>query len=244
MTSRRSLCASAVMAGVVTLSAQTPRPTFEVASVRKHDSTQPLSLPGSFPNVRRGGVFSPTNITVSKLVLFAYDLMEFQMVGGPDWIGEDLFAINARAGGEAPTEQIRLMVRSLLEDRFRLVARMEQREMKFLALRFARSDRSLGPYLQRLPDDCNAASAREAATKLPRRNDSTRGGANVTGRCSQINLANVAAREMGTPVLDQTGLTGKWNLDLSFAPGARATDVNANLASFPVALEEQLGLKR
>lgn len=93
----------------------------------------------------KGGVVNVTKITVLSAVVYAYDLKHYQVVGGPDWIRNDRFTISARAGRSVPDAQIKLMLQSLLEDRFKLVTHAEQRDMPFRALVVARADGRLGP---------------------------------------------------------------------------------------------------
>jgi Protein of unknown function (DUF3738) len=85
---------SLVVVGMaVTVSAQTPKPTFEVASVKKQPAFIPPSMtPDSSVAFRR------LNATLASLVRFGYNVRDFQLIGGPDWIRKDLFEINARSG--------------------------------------------------------------------------------------------------------------------------------------------------
>ena len=103
------------------------RPRFEVASVKRTES-RTLSvapIPRAFP----GGRFNADFTTVAGLIWFAYNVRSDLIVGGPDWAREDTFQINAKAATDAPLDQIRLMVQSLLEDRFKLVTHVESREI-------------------------------------------------------------------------------------------------------------------
>ncbi|HET9192419.1 MAG TPA: TIGR03435 family protein [Vicinamibacterales bacterium] len=124
------------------VAAQQPKPRFEVASVTPAESLKPLRAP--VPRVQPGGRFSAGLATVEALMSFAYDLKPYRIAGGPDWVRRDRFEVSAKAETDAPADQIRLMVQSLLEDRFNLVTHIEQREMPFQALVRARSDGSLG----------------------------------------------------------------------------------------------------
>ena len=69
-----------------------------------------------------GGRLTATNITAAALVRFAYDLPDFQIVGGPAWLNTDRFDVVAKAEGDPPLAQKRIMLRGLLADRFKLVA--------------------------------------------------------------------------------------------------------------------------
>jgi hypothetical protein len=73
------------------------------------------------------GRFSATNVTVGRLIEVAYDLKDFQLSGGPGWIGSDRFDINATAAAQVSTDGLTLMLQSLLADRFNLVAHKETR---------------------------------------------------------------------------------------------------------------------
>ena len=78
----------------------------------------------------------------------AYQLQEYQIVGGPNWINDDRFDVNAKAAGDTPPLQILAMSQTLLADRFKLVVHRETRQLPIYALVIARSDRRLGPRLQ------------------------------------------------------------------------------------------------
>src|SRR5688500_11456973 len=161
-----------VAVGVTTLSAQapvpaSPRPTFDVASIKRNLSDAFAGGQG----VRPGGIYSSPNRPLLRLIQFAYDLRESQIIGGPDWIREDRFDVTARTTPDAPIDQVRLMVQSLLEDRFKLRVRHEKREMPFFELRLARADGRVGPNFH----DCSNAndtagiSSREKPFMMPRR---------------------------------------------------------------------------
>src|SRR5687768_2078612 len=93
------------------------RPVFEVASVKKRIGPGPASVVLG-QDVARGR-FDRT-ITAAGLILYAYDLRDYQLIGGPDWMRTDRFDVAATAGRDVPAAELRLMVQSLLADRFRL----------------------------------------------------------------------------------------------------------------------------
>src|SRR5687767_1436464 len=83
------------------IAAQQPRPRFEVASVRPQlDPTIRLGPDGPtfMVRFRPGGLFNPTHATVENLLIFAYDLKPHRYTGGPEWMRQDKFQINATAG--------------------------------------------------------------------------------------------------------------------------------------------------
>ena len=234
----------------VTLSAQTPKPTFEVASVKKLDQLVTSMVFGFGPPIR-GGTLRLTNSTVAALIKYAYGLRDFQVVGGPDWINKDLFEVQSKATGEPPPTEIRLMLQSLLEDRFGLVMHKEQRDMRFFAMVPSRSDGRLGPYLHRGPDAPTQPCDRKQIDELEKARPAPLRGmamASIGLGCGSLpSFAEMVSPHMGLPVLDRTGLTGRWSATLYFAPDPATTrpdvPLDPNLASFPTALQEQLGLK-
>ena len=130
-------------------------PTFDVTSVRPNDSA---GRRGAFSTPGR---FTATGITVQRLIRLAYDIHESQIINGPEWFGSNGFDINATMPAEAAPERRRLMMQTLLRDRFKLAFHAERRELPIYALILARSDGRLGPGLTRTPD--GACLPRDAA---------------------------------------------------------------------------------
>jgi uncharacterized protein (TIGR03435 family) len=198
-----------------------------------------------------GGVFNPTHASVQSLLTFAYDLKPYQIVGGPDWMRRDLFHIDARAGFDAPADQIKQMVQALLEVRFKLITHKEQREMSYFALVVARSDGRLGPYLREVPDDCTPAVAAEARKQFPPRPRVD--GPLMNFQCVTLStvvdgMSISATSASSLPIVDETRLRGKFVAEMrasSMVPGniEPVGSGDPNLPSFTTALEEQLGLK-
>jgi uncharacterized protein (TIGR03435 family) len=225
------------------LGAQSNSPRFEVASVKPAPPPQPVG-PGLI--VRRPsppGSFNRT-ATVASLIQLAYELqVEQQVVGGPQWLRDDRFEIAARAGREAPFAEMRLMVRSLLAERFKLVAHSEQREMPTYALVLARSDKRLGPGLKKSDDEC------KSLVEQPR--NAPPGAVRATGCGSMTTFVNTgAAPHMAAPVIDATGLVGsfEWSFFYDaqgsvFSRGVSPDATDPSAPQYPTALQEQLGLK-
>jgi uncharacterized protein (TIGR03435 family) len=171
------------------------------------------------------------------------------IVGGPDWVRQDLFEINAKASYDAAIDQIKLMLRSLLADRFTLTTRMEEREMQVLALVRARPDGPLGPNLTRI-DECSPAAVNELRRKFPEKYPTPMGGGMISG-CSSNGLGTFAillSTDRDIPVIDATGLTDSfyYTIRSQFSPAAAffgIANTDPNLPALSTALEEQLGLK-
>jgi uncharacterized protein (TIGR03435 family) len=242
-------------------------PTFEVASVRLNRDGNGLIAVGFEP----GGRFRATNTPLRLLIRLAYQVQDFQIVGGPGWIDSERFDIVAKAEGVPPLPQIRLMLRSLLEDRFKLVARSETRELPIYALVIARADGKTRPELRPSGAECAPLTLWPGAPPPP---PPPAGPANpgrgaprcpsmfVPGRTSaravtMAQLATTLSQFVSRFVIDRTGLSGNFDFDLQWtpdqlplgppggavpgAPGPPPVDLNG--PSIFTALQEQLGLK-
>jgi uncharacterized protein (TIGR03435 family) len=214
------------------IGAQEPKPAFEVASVKPSQSTRS----DWNQNVQPGGRFVATNAPLVNLIPYAYAVPDYRLEHVPSWVRNERFDVAAKAEQEVSIAQIQLMLRTLLEDRFRLVIRRETRDMPVNTLVLARSDGRVGPNLVRVsgPDDCKDATTN--------RRDAPPG-AMTTGGCGPIaGLAGLAGRHTATVVIDGTGLTGTFKFTMYYAPDLSATG-DVTLPSFVTALNEQLGLR-
>ena len=194
------------------------RLTFEVASIKRNVSGDP----GASIRVQPGGQMTVTNNSLYNLIRNAYGTQRYEMVPGPklpSWIDSDRWDILAKPPAGAPEvqEQMQLRLRSLLEDRFKLVARREMREMPIYELVVARSDGQLGPQIKRSGDECAAQGrAREAGVAPPPMPPGgfcgTRTG-NGTVSMKGVPLSNFVRNLGGMTgrfVIDKTGLTGPY----------------------------------
>ena len=208
----------------------TPRLTFEVASIKRNVS------PG-FSSIRvQPGQMVVTNRTLYSLMREAYLMHFFQMVPGPkvpSWIDSDGWDILAKVPADAPLvqEAMQFRLRSLLEDRFKLVTRREMREMPIYELVVARADGQLGPQIKRSGDECAAQGrARQAGTTPPpmppggfcgTRLGGTVGTPSGTLSMKGVELSNfvrLLGELTGRLVIDKTGLSGPYDLDLRGCP--------------------------
>src|SRR5262245_2731905 len=121
-------------------------PTFEVVSVKPNDGA---GRRGAFATPGR---FTATGATVLTLIRLAYDIHASQIVNGPEWLGSSGFEINATMPTDVSPDRRRLMMQTLLRDRFKLTFHADRRDMPIYALILARSDGRLGPGLTRTPD--------------------------------------------------------------------------------------------
>jgi uncharacterized protein (TIGR03435 family) len=134
------------------LFAQSPAdPSFEVASVKSNRTDAPPTTlfplgPGD-AYAANGGRFRATNQPLIAYLRFAYRLGTGDLLGLPSWVYNERFDIEARANGEPPKDQMRLMMRSVLRDRFKLAVHTEQRTQAVFDLQLATPGRT-GPQLR------------------------------------------------------------------------------------------------
>jgi uncharacterized protein (TIGR03435 family) len=234
--------------------AQGPMPAFDVASV-KPAVGDPRVPTNTFV---AGGRYVASYATLRSIIALAYQpLFGRQITGGPAWIDSEMFEIQGKAEGNPPVEMLRLMLRALLADRFKLRAHTEQRDTSVYALVVARADRRPGPQLKPGSIDCSAR--RDDAPppdEMPRPASPECGffmrvtnyvgvGLQFVESAKGITMQQLAsqltgANAVGRVVVDRTGLTGSYDVDLTFA-GTPSAALNA--PSVFAAVEEQLGLK-
>jgi uncharacterized protein (TIGR03435 family) len=250
-----------------TLSGQPP-PAFEVASVKPiaHDSDvlQHRGFGCMFTSRGRVSCIGWTRYLIAE----AYDLpvarLEQEVIGGPGWIVQDLFEIQAILPTDdqeqVTTDRFLMMLRSLLAERFQLVVHRERKEIPGYALAIARNDGKLGSNLQPTPKACAdwIDGRRQGEPPLVFGNLPCGRGemrANVW-RQSRVPLSQLVTQLSGRverPVEDRTGLTGLYAFDLRWAAPVPASPLNDGApsaaapddlpASIFTALQEQLGLK-
>jgi uncharacterized protein (TIGR03435 family) len=198
----------------------------------------------------------------------------FQVIGGPSWITSDRFDINAKAASGVPPAQMNLMLRSLLADRFKLVVRTEQRDLPIYTLVQAREDGKPGPNLKPAAVDCGAGgrglpgprgAVPGPGAPAPGAPGSLGGGCRMMigpGRLMAAGqrieqLARMLSTQLGRPVIDKTGLSGAYDIELSFMPevgrggpigppppGAPPLPpIDPDAPTLVTAIQEQLGLR-
>ena len=211
---------------------------FEVATIKLSNPDQP----GKLFTVRGRNVMT-INTTLSDLIVFAYDLHQKQLAGAPDWAGSQKFDVTGQpeSPGVPSITQLRGMIRLLLTERFKLAFHRDKREMPVYAI-------IVGPNGHKLTKNDNNPNG------LP--NLLFRGLGNLP--VSNATIAEFAgvmqSAVMDRPVVDKTGLTGRWDFAIRWTPdesqfgglGVRVPpptdDPNAPPGIF-TAFTDQLGLK-
>jgi uncharacterized protein (TIGR03435 family) len=272
---------------------------FEVASVRENkaggNSSSNFDLDGdgnlywvmnrNDKTAPEGSLFRATNQTLMRYIIFAYKLngteelaVRFKFWAGlgldvPAWVTDTHYDIEARAAAGATKDQMRLMMQSLLAERFKLAVRKETRQAPVFAMTLEKSG-ALGPQLRRhpatdtcamtvFPDAAGAGADAEKIQTLPiacgmiaRLPPSVPGRHRIGGRnVTLAMLAESLPAQTGLvvfprPVIDRTGLIGMFDFSLEWAEdttGDMVVGPNAQgeVSGPPIAqaLRQQLGLK-
>ena len=201
-------------------------PEFEVASVKPSQS-------GKETIQTSPGTLTMRNVTLISCLTWAYGVQRYQIVNtgaGLGWVGSARYDIVAKTQVPAPGDQMKLMLQALLADRFHLAIRRENRSISIFALVAAKG----GPKFHESEGD-----GKMELKPLP---------AGVVARFATMeDLANLLAGRLETPVVDQTGLKGRYDftIDVSSFVGdpAKPGPVQDMAAVLVTALQEQLGLR-
>jgi uncharacterized protein (TIGR03435 family) len=212
---------------------------FEVATVKPH----PVG-PNDYMSSIDGGhgeTYEAKNVPVKSLVVAAFEVPADQVSGGPPWADKDKFDVSAKlseADWGAIKDQSRhqqshlrhLMLQSLLKDRFGLQIAHQPKELRVYALTQARGGARLRPAGSPAPPE-NPEDAHKGYMMTTSQKDTTAAG-----------ITNFLEFVLGRTVIDETGLTGKYDFDFKVdAPPRDAPDEGD--APLLRALEDQLGLK-
>lgn len=214
------------------------KPEFEVATIKPSQPDQQ----GSGFRVR-GREFSTVNTSLSSLLTFAYGLHPKQIVGAPAWVDSDKFDIAAHPDlpGRPDDKQWKSMLQQLLADRFELKFHHEQRELAVYALVVTEK----GSKLTKSQGDPNG---------LPGMFFRGLGNLPATNATMQDFAGLLQSAVLDRPVVDQTGLTGRWDFTLNWTPdesqfvslGIKVPPPSDKPDAPPglfQAIQEQLGLK-
>jgi len=247
--------------------------TFEVASVKPSPPLDPskgirVGCTGG-PGTKDPTRWTCTNLTVPRLISMAYDLQRYQMAQEPTINEADRYEVTAKLPEGTTREQLRVMQQNLLKERFKLAIHFEPKEMSGYELVVAKG----GPKLKETePPKEGAENAPPVIFSSNNRNKEgfpivprgARGMISVSGKASwgspdatAKDIASMLGSQLNRPVVDATGLTGKYEAVLMWvsenamrAPAVAAGDASALLPaeaetgpSLTTAIQEQLGLK-
>jgi len=195
---------------------------FEVASIKPS-----ASVDGRSHDVVNDGGIVLTNVNLRQCIEAAYGIQDPELIG-PDWLETARFDIQAKPPAVHPKEYLQPMLKTLLQERFKLTTHRETRTIPAYALVIGKGGlkiKEVGPG----EGNTNSSGSRFSGTKV------------TIKRLSQF-----LSRMLDRPVIDKTGTQAVFDIDLHFAweaPNAKAPKQSSNDPSIFTALEEQLGLK-
>jgi uncharacterized protein (TIGR03435 family) len=212
------------------------KPDVEVATIKP---TQPGNDQMTFQT--HGGTLVIKNLTLRFMMSFAYDLPARQITGEPGWMDSDKWDIEAKADtpGELNVSQMKLMMQKLFAERFALQVHEEKRKMEAYVL-IVNKD---GPKMTKTAN----ASSPTNVLMYPQ-------GVIIAKSATIADLAQWLRSIFGQPVMDKTGIEGRWDFTMKWTPDERqfadvpesarrpADDANPPPPLF-TAIQEQLGLK-
>lgn len=216
---------------------------FTVASIKPDRSGDNRFMLRPLP----GAGLTATGVTLKMLIMTAYGVAAYQIEGAPSWTGTERWDIEAKTEGFQgllPRDQFAVLLRGLIEDRFRLKTRRETKKMPIYALLVAKN----GPKLKPRPGDASAAKPLMQFGN---------GSATFTDS-SVASLAGQLTLSLGRPVVDRSGIQGSYDFTLEWTPAPdeggpqtiglppRAEPPRPAVSNGPsifTALQEQLGLR-
>ena len=232
--------------------AQSFAQSFDVATIKP----APPDAVGMRIGLNGPGRINMQNPTLVDLIRFAYGeglASNLEIRGGPAWATKDHYNLEAQGDASDTPVQLRIKLRTLLADRFALKHHTEQKDVDVYNLVYARSDKKLGPKVKDWDGTCGGRPANGGNNdpKVPR----CSGLFSQTG-LKMIGISMAGAADMlaapptgiGRQVVDRTGLTGYYDMDLEFKfafgpPGTAPAAADPEGPSIFTAVQEQLGLK-
>jgi uncharacterized protein (TIGR03435 family) len=225
-----------------------PPPSFTIADVH---SSEHSNTPTTRGGMLKGDRYTLRQATMTNLIARAYSLGDSYVLGGPAWLDLDRFDVVAQAPRGTSSDEVRLMIRSLLVDRFKLVTHPDTKPLPAYALTVGKG----GPKLKQADTSSDAGASADSGPTMngcqyqpPPPNTAPSPTMEVKFSCHGTTmealaqfLRNVASPYLRQPVVDQTGLKGAWDFDIHWTYQPPKGD-NSGTTIFD-AVDKQLGLK-
>ncbi len=223
---------SFTLLALITCSLMSGQPRFEAASIHISEPGQRSSTIRTQP-----GSILLQNYTLHRCIEWAYNLRPLQ-IAGPEWLNDVRIDIQARVENrQADDDEIRLMLRTLLAERFGMKAHTGQKEQPIYALTVGKD----GPRF-------HARGTKDGSSFGPSSGDGASGfadektGATAT-RVTMSDLANKLSERLGRIVIDKSGLEGRYDLRIDVTPYLSAGGPADVMSIFFAGFNDQLGLK-
>jgi uncharacterized protein (TIGR03435 family) len=221
-----------LIAAALSLTSAQAQPKFEVASVRPNNSDEKMNYGV------RGNSLSGTNMPLVGWIEIAHKVRDYQ-IKGPSWISVEKFDIEARAASGS-SAGVMSMLQSLLADRFKLTLHRETQQLPVYDLVVDRRGLKMKPSADQTPwvgdfprgsPDGRPTTGASPTVLAPGR---------FEGKAIPMSMfITLLSDALERPVINRTGQTGRFDIDLHYAPGS---DTDSSPSVF-TAMQEQLGLK-
>jgi uncharacterized protein (TIGR03435 family) len=237
-------CCALLFASACFAQAQQKAASFELSEIHKSAPARNEFMRGPYLHHGPFDVYEIRDANFVELISTAFDIDATAVVGGPSWLEQERFDINAKADPKTSREALRTMLRSLLVDRFGLVYHNEKRPLSAWGLTASKH-----PLLKK-PADSEAAQG----CQFSQNGGGPNGGPpSFTFACHNGTMANLADQLVNgmptfqylnnRPVVDQTGLEGGWDFTLHFTTRLGSGGTGGEVITIFDALDKQLGLK-
>jgi len=216
----------------------TPAPAFEAADV--HVSAKSRT-PGMSAGGLRGTRYLVRRATTLDLISLAYDIENDKILAGPSWLDTDRFDVSARAPSGSTPEQAKLMLQTLLAERFSLKVHKDSKELPGFVLSMGSGKPKMKPAADAsAPPNCQGQpqTAPPSPDTIPQQVVDCHS-------MSMDDLARIAGQvaNNNSNGLNKTGLDGKWDFTIKWTPTGLLARAGADGISIFDALDKQLGLK-
>ena len=232
-------------------------PTFDVVSVKPNKSDT-----GMMRVMNKPDGYTATNVTLKMLIQMAYGIREDLISGGPSWVESAHFDFDGKVAGadvdalkKLTPEQRRMILRPALEDRFKLKVHTETKQLPVFELGLAKG----GSKLKGASPDATYPNGIKGPDGVAHGGMLRMGNGELQGQGVEIKgLVNMLSQQLHQTVIDKTGLTGKYDFELTWTPddgagpmfhgtdgGPQKADPapDASGPTIFTAVQEQLGLK-
>ena len=208
--------------------AAAPKYEYEVASIKL---SKPADMNRMIMGIRNTqGGFDATGVNAHMLIKMAYNIQDNQLSGAPSWVDSDRYDIETKMDDDtaAALQKMsaddrnaarRQMMQALLADRFKLTIHKDSKELPVYTLIVGKN----GPKLKEATPEELAAAAQTASGGRGGQFRMSMGpqGMSLTAQASTVDdLARMLSNVVGRTVIDKTGLTARYDINLSWAPDA------------------------
>jgi len=209
-------CACLASFGLGFAQQATDKPSFEVASVKPSDPnpSNPMWVGMSADRA----LVTYTNITLRDCIRAAYRVRDSQIIG-PEWIANARFEITAKLAAGASPDQIPEMLQVLLAERFKLTLRRDTKEQPVYALTVGKDGPKLKPADLRIDNQSPTAVGPDGKPRQAMMFRFSSSGVVLTAPSANLaSFVELMSRFTERPVVDMTGLEGRYEFNLTFAP--------------------------